>query len=481
MNLYISPNDLDSSSEVDSDDEGAMMSADDALFDNPFALDVDSDSEADWAPGLGDADWALDDLPTIEIGSSVVVLRTTKPAFRRVEEKPVHFEDFVQKALADNLDLYEKHKVDIDLDVSPPSPPLPPPPLPHSLALSTDVTRAVFSPAAAILAVADYGGKILLYDFDRDSSYSSEGSRFLATIDDQTTSIVTCLAFSPDGSTLIVAHNDGDVWLHSLAFEQKTSKVGHTENSVLVKNAYKKSCGVRRITCVKCVGNKSFATGDENGVVCLWDHRERGRALVRWRLGEGEISDLIVGDDGKGIIACCKDGAVGKYDVPAQRLMEEHTFSTPISCMALLRHDTRLVLGDASGRIQVCGGRLDEPSQSLPTGSGITAISAVSDTRFIAADTAGEVRYYSVSPLTLLGTLPTTLSHRVQSLSVSCDVSSAVATCGSDVVTVIDLHDELVEVAPAQKTLRKSEGKMTSTDEACSSTSSSSSFVRPDR
>jgi len=485
MNLYISPDDLDSASEGDSDEEGFLMSADDA-FDEPIEPIVyDSDSEDNWAPET-DGQFTAN----VELSPGVVVVYTPPKKTKPLElEEVIHIEEYIKRTVQQNSELYEKHKVKIELDVSSLVSPLPPSPTLTSLPFEKDVTCAAFSPVSALLMAVDYSGCILAYERGPNESFSENSIRLMTDLEDGEEDVFSCLAFTPDGSSILTGRREGGVTLYGLS-----TKTPHHKSSsewkfkVRVVKIVEKNCGQQKITCLKCVGNDMFVTGDDTGLVCLWDHRPKGRALARWRLGNEEINDIVVGGKGEGVYACCDDGAVGKWDLRTKTLMEECSYATPISCMALLDHDTLLVLGDIKGTLRVVDDRLGDDCSTLPSlDHRLTAIVPISDTRFLVGDTRGHIYHCSVSPPSVLGTLTTTVPLGVDTISVSCDVALAAVASSANYVALIDLSTALEDLQPPPSPRKKRKRTEDHTEDAMKRTvdhaedTVSISVSKPDR
>jgi WD40 repeat protein len=147
---------------------------------------------------------------------------------------------------------------------------------------------------------------------------------------------VTALAFSEDGTFLVVGSTGGTVQVHRLT--PKAEKLGE---------------GAHHRTAVTAVAaapkGQGFASADDSGQVVLWGRNGQKQAVASAG-GRGVKSLLFLGDHA--LAAGCADGTVKILNPASGAILATHAVgTTAITSLAFAREKLALAAGTQSGQV----------------------------------------------------------------------------------------------------------------------------------
>ncbi|KAB7504754.1 WD repeat-containing protein 55-like protein, partial [Armadillidium nasatum] len=101
------------------------------------------------------------------------------------------------------------------------------------------------------------------------------------------------------------------------------------------------------------INNNICATGDDDGVVKLWDLRKE-EPILDFRCGDQTVTSFLTNDEEKYLSATVADGSLAGFNLRKNRLeCQSEMFDSEFTCQALVRSDTRLVVGSGSGTMHI--------------------------------------------------------------------------------------------------------------------------------
>lgn len=158
----------------------------------------------------------------------------------------------------------------------------------------------------ALMVTGDQDGRLLLWEVPQ--------GRLVQVMDDGEALAVQSLAFSPDGETLAVGSDGGQIWLWPVGGSARSDALfGHGA----------------AVQAVAFSGNgRWLASGDGNGEVRLWDVAS-GRCLACWADHQGGIHSLTFSSTSDHLISSGDDQATRLWDVAQGRLIR--TFQAPVT------------------------------------------------------------------------------------------------------------------------------------------------------
>eukprot|EP01105_Mastigella_eilhardi_P027291 TRINITY_DN8346_c0_g1_i1.p1 TRINITY_DN8346_c0_g1~~TRINITY_DN8346_c0_g1_i1.p1 ORF type:complete len:482 (-),score=162.94 TRINITY_DN8346_c0_g1_i1:139-1584(-) len=240
-----------------------------------------------------------------------------------------------------------------------------------------------FSPVDEVLAVGLVDGNVKMF------GYSLEENRELLSCRAHTAAC-RCLTFTPDGKYLLSGSSDKSLCVMDV-------NTGHVVFSI--KNAHKDS-----INAI-AVNDKFIATGDDEGVIKLWDMGRR-KCVQQWHEHNDYIASLLFHPHKNSLVAGGGDGCLSVWNTKKGQLQfVSDSFETELLSLSLT--DTNdLVCGAQSGMLYDWSWGQWENSQKYPGHpNSVEALLYVSDTTILTGSSDGIIRVVQVKPFKFVGVL----------------------------------------------------------------------------
>ncbi|XP_068224128.1 WD repeat-containing protein 55 homolog [Palaemon carinicauda] len=197
---------------------------------------------------------------------------------------------------------------------------------PPDIVCDSSAVDICFHPELELLSAATMDGEIIIYRYSRDS-----------------TEEVTRFSHHDKPCRTVCYSSDGKV-LYSVSKDQSLAIVD-IQNSSL-KSHYKEAHEASIYSFVE-IDENICATGDDDGVVKLWDLR-KDRSIFSYKCGEQTVHSLY--GDKKYLAASLCDGSLSGINVRARRLeAQSEMYESELTAMTLVRDDSRLVVGSGEG------------------------------------------------------------------------------------------------------------------------------------
>lgn len=168
-------------------------------------------------------------------------------------------------------------------------------------------SKAVPNPSKAdpnseerLMVTGDQDGRLLLWEVNR--------GRLVQVMDDGDALAVQSLAFSPDGGTLAIGSDTGQIWLWPVGGKARSDTLGGHESAVQ--------------TVVFSGDGAWLASGDCNGEVRLWEVAS-GRCWACWHHHQGAIHSLAFNEAGDRLISGGDDQTTCLWDLTQSNLTQD--------------------------------------------------------------------------------------------------------------------------------------------------------------
>ncbi|KAK3711257.1 hypothetical protein RRG08_018738 [Elysia crispata] len=276
------------------------------------------------------------------------------------------------------------------------------------------VTTLQCHPTENILASGLISGDIVLSSFDVSES-NQELKKF-----PHHKKASRALRFSEDGRRLYSVSKDKSL----LCFDVETGKLKKR-----IRNAHESS-----IYSMVVTGTHFVATGDDDGVLKVWDMRTK-EATVEMKECEDFISDMVVDDNKKIIIASSGEGTLTAFNIRRKRMeLQSELFDSEMLCLAKMKQGQKLICGTGEGTLSFFNwGEWGNISDRFPCGEAeINCIMPVTEYIAVIGTDDGYIRAVHVLPNRVLGVVGQHMENfPVEAMSKTAD-GTCVTTCSHD-------------------------------------------------
>jgi len=255
---------------------------------------------------------------------------------------------------------------------------------PPDIKLSEMVTDISFHPESHVIAVANIDGDISLFKYNNDKNVLQKKLK----VHKKT---VRAIEFDSDGRHLFSAAKDKSLKVLDVEIQEIKYKMLKCHDSALYS--------------VKPIDENLCVTGDEDGVVKLWDLRTC-KSVMECRKFDEFVSSFAVSDDGKTLVAGSGEGTIQSFNLRGRRPdIQSEVYKGEMNCLGTVKSGTKLVAGSSSGTLYMFNwDQFGYHSDQFPGHPGsINAMIPITDNVVITACEDGLVRALHLYPHRFLG------------------------------------------------------------------------------
>ncbi|XP_055596001.1 WD repeat-containing protein 55 homolog [Uranotaenia lowii] len=190
------------------------------------------------------------------------------------------------------------------------------------------VTDLCFHPDQDLLAVGTTTGDLLVYSFTNDECT-------LKNTHEVHSKSIRDIEFNDDGTILISTARDRSI----MVTDVETGKLKRFWDNAHEEPVYTMSI----------ISEHTFATGDDDGVLKLWDLRQN-EPIFKLKEVEDFISSIATNDQRKYLQMCSGDGYLTTISIPQRKMyVQSEPYEEELTCMGVFRNDSKLVVGSSKG------------------------------------------------------------------------------------------------------------------------------------
>ncbi|KAL0101495.1 hypothetical protein PUN28_018965 [Cardiocondyla obscurior] len=274
---------------------------------------------------------------------------------------------------------------------------------PPSITLDDMITDICFHPNLDTIGVASITGDIFMY------KYSNEETNLVSTVEMH---LKACrdIEFSKDGKSLFSTGKDLCIAITDVETEKLTR---------LYEEAHEQP-----IYTMTIINEHVFVTGDDDGIVKLWDLRRNGSEPV-FSIKEMEdyVSAMLTNKDAKYLV-CASGDTLTTINIPERKLhvqSEEH--DDELTCLGLFKMESKILATSNKGKMYVYNwGEFGLHSDEFPnvTKKAINCMIPITENVVIIGEESGIIRATSLFPHRHLGVVGQH-NFSVETLDVSND------------------------------------------------------------
>uniref|UniRef100_A0A8C5M4S9 WD repeat-containing protein 55 n=1 Tax=Leptobrachium leishanense TaxID=445787 RepID=A0A8C5M4S9_9ANUR len=203
---------------------------------------------------------------------------------------------------------------------------------PEDILFEAAVNTIAFHPNRDIIAAGDLDGDVFVYSY----SCLENGNKELWSSGHHLKSCREA-AFSFDGEQLFTVSKDKSIHILNVEEGKLVKRISKAHDSPL--------------NSLLLIDENIFATGDDNGMLKLWDLR-KGVAFMEMKNHEEYISDMVIDQNKKMLLTTSGDGTMGVFNIKRRRfeLVSEYQ-SGDLTSIALMKRGRKVACGSSEGTI----------------------------------------------------------------------------------------------------------------------------------
>jgi len=265
---------------------------------------------------------------------------------------------------------------------------------PKPIKLKAWVNSAKFHPEEKLLVAGDFDGFIKVWSFDNESEVQTTELKLSGKAHSDT---IRAVDFSKSGRSLFSIGTDRQL----LVSDVESGKAVLSLEDAFESAPY----------CIDSCNDNVIATGDESGVVRLFDIRKKNpvdELLIDDGRCEDTINDIHIGSDGKFLVAASADGTLCAYNCKRRMFLHEsQSMGADLCSIASVKNETKAVVSCSNGTLQIYNwGEFGHPSDMFPGhDAGDLCLTRMNEKIVLTGDFRGNIRPVNIQPNRIMGIL----------------------------------------------------------------------------
>ncbi|KAG9490932.1 hypothetical protein GDO78_006320 [Eleutherodactylus coqui] len=285
---------------------------------------------------------------------------------------------------------------------------------PMDITFEAAVNTIAFHPSQDILAAGDIDGDVFVYSY----SCVENGNKELWSSGHHLKSCRDA-AFSSDGQQLFTVSKD------------KSIHILNVEEGKLVKRITKAHDSA--LNSLLLIDENLFATGDDSGMLKVWDLR-RGTAFMEMKNHEEYISSMAIDQNKKMLLTTSGDGTMGVFNIKRRRfeLLSEYQ-SGDLTSVAIMKRGKKVACGSSEGTIYLFNwnGFGATSDRFAVKAESIDCMIPINDNIVCTGSVDGIIRAVNILPNRVIGTVGQHPGEPIEQLAKSRD-GRFLASCAHD-------------------------------------------------
>ncbi|XP_039630811.1 WD repeat-containing protein 55 isoform X1 [Polypterus senegalus] len=285
---------------------------------------------------------------------------------------------------------------------------------PEDILFESGVNTVAFHPTREILAAGDLDGDIYVYEY----SCIEGGNKELWSSGHH---LKSCreVAFSHDGQKLFSISKDKSIHLMDVEQGKLVSKIAKAHSS--------------SINSLLLIDENLFATGDDNGMLKVWDLR-KGTSFMEMKQHEDYISDITIDLQKKILLTTSGDGTMGVFNIKRRRFELSSEFQNgDLTSVAIMKHGKKVACGSSEGMIYLFN--WDEfgatSDRFAVRAESVDCILPITDSILCAASIDGVIRAINLFPNRVIGSIGQHVGEPIEQITKSFN-GQFLASCAHD-------------------------------------------------
>ncbi|XP_075458081.1 LOW QUALITY PROTEIN: WD repeat-containing protein 55 [Ascaphus truei] len=285
---------------------------------------------------------------------------------------------------------------------------------PEDLSFEAAVNTIAFHPNQDIIAAGDVDGDVFVYSYSclegGNKELWSSGHHLKSCRD---------AAFSSDGQQLFTVSKDKSIHILNVEEGKLVKRISKAHDSAL--------------NSLLLIDENIFATGDDNGMLKVWDLR-RDVAFMEMKNHEEYISDMVIDQNKKLLLTASGDGTMGVFNIKRRRfeLLSEYQ-NGDLTSVVLMKRGRKVACGSSEGTIYLFNwnGFGATSDRFAVKAESIDCMVPITDNIVCAGSMDGVIRAINILPNRVVGSVGQHPGEPIENLAKSRD-GRLLASCAHD-------------------------------------------------
>ncbi|KAM9130448.1 WD repeat-containing protein 55 isoform 1-T1 [Pangshura tecta] len=285
---------------------------------------------------------------------------------------------------------------------------------PEDISFEAAANTIAFHPSQDILAAGDVDGDVYVYSY----SCVEGGNQELWSSGHH---LKSCreVSFSHDGHKLFTVSKDKSIHILNVEEGRLVTRFSKAHSSAL--------------NSLLVIDEHLFATGDDGGMLKVWDLR-KGIAIMEMRQHEEYISSMAIDENKKLLLTTSGDGTMGVFNIKRQRfeLLSEPQ-SGDLTSVVLMKRGKKVACGSSEGTIYLFNwdGFGATSDRFAVKAESIDCMVPVTENVLCTGSIDGVIRAVNILPNRVIGSVGQHLGEPIEQLAKS-HTGQLLASCGHD-------------------------------------------------
>ncbi|XP_072256786.1 WD repeat-containing protein 55 [Pyxicephalus adspersus] len=285
---------------------------------------------------------------------------------------------------------------------------------PGDITFEAAVNTISFHPTRDIIAAGDVDGDVFIYSYscveDENKELWSSGHHLKSCRDS---------GFSTDGQQLFTVSKDKSIHILNVEEGKLVKRITNAHDSAL--------------NSLLVIDENLFATGDESGMLKVWDLR-RGTAFMEMKNHEEYISDMVIDQNKKLLLTASGDGTMGVFNIKRRRfdLLSEYQ-NGDLTSISIMKRGKKVACGSSEGTIYLFNwnGFGATSDRFAVKAESIDCMIPINDNIVCTGSMDGVIRAINILPNRVIGTVGQHPGEPIEQLAKSHD-GKYLGSCGHD-------------------------------------------------
>ncbi|CUG90941.1 WD40 repeat-containing protein, putative [Bodo saltans] len=207
--------------------------------------------------------------------------------------------------------------------------------VPQDITCQDDVFDIAFHPSAPFLAIGMISGTVDIHE------YKGPNSKYILQVPNIHTAGITGMEFTETGSHLVTVSSDKSINVLDCS----------TQQSVIKVKAGKSNPHKHGVSSVNICSEVLVATGDDDGLIALWDMREQ-KPVGKYHEHGDTVFQMLFFSEVNQIVSCSGDTCLGVYDLRMRKIVDYSVKrNDELTCIAFIPETDGIICGTPNGSL----------------------------------------------------------------------------------------------------------------------------------